>query len=541
MVITNSTQCKVRFKFHNDIDFRSVLAMLEQLQCPVKESVGPNSAGTNQLDYGPARSSSVFSNDPSPFKQSQSQLHSSKPPSGSLNVSDPFFGAMNGPMPRNFLSRTYTTPSRPASQGNQLHASSSTSHFEPNPFQHVSSYRGNPQVLPADMRSISAPLQHPQSIVRTESWTSCPTHISEEHPTSAPFLPTESWISSSSRIPDARPITASSADQHPASNSHEFLIPARPSSPMKPSNLPVNITPYLPPVRDLPFGPKTVAKTNAIANGGASRPSTAGATLDISSSRTSINCVVSSDVPRPSTAAPHGTMSVSHASSDTTVSSPSKSPLRMLAQSIGYGRPQTASSDYFTANGSGFPSDNIAADENGETVNSKMPGPLANVERQENASNETTTETPLVSQFPVTNSSASKSKSIAATSKKRAAPSEAGGTNPPARKRAQPRKKTTTAPPLDNDALVAQAFRDYDITASMQDFRDQRPGSGRRQYVEDMILRHIMDDGFVEFCETVENVWARTAIEHPSSERSTQARRKARRENLIAQAEHAEK
>jgi len=108
-----------------------------------------------------------------------------------------------------------------------------------------------------------------------------------------------------------------------------------------------------------------------------------------------------------------------------------------------------------------------------------------------------------------------------AANKRKAEALPTDSTSPP-KKKAAPRKRapkvTAPTPAVDPDRELMKIFKDYDVSSVMQDFTSQRPGSGRQNFVNELICRHMEDATFADYCENVENAWCRIGLEHPGSE-----------------------
>lgn len=421
------------------------------------------------------------------------------------SITDTYLGPTSLSAPTNPLTRTLTMPRKVESQDFNF-----AGHLQAVPQAHFD----RPRTAHEQLGPAQTPFTH------TELWRSASVHpLSQSRPYQAPE--------------QVRPDSAQAVQG--------FLQPAKPwTAPPQLSALPSNITPYLPPKRSLPFGqrPQTaesgVRETN-IDN--AVRPQTSANTTDASMSYYAGLRDLASKGPndghrvyaaRPSSGVDSDYILLPTSS---TISSPTRSsPVKSAVPS----RPMTSSSikdNNLSALAQQHGTEPMIASLNG-IGSTFMPGQFP---RSSSPVLSTMGKEPSVipntpqAQSPrapapavVERIETSKVNNAAETKKRPAQSADSTGNNPPkkrapARKRAPksstPTTQDATAAP-DLDTLLMNAFKDFDVDASLQDYTSQRPGSGRQNFVNDLICRHLESDYFLDFCENVENAWCRIGLDH---------------------------
>ena len=332
---------------------------------------------------------------------------------------------------------------------------------------------------------------------------------------------------------------------------HPFLSPQKHNS-LVPSNLPVNPTPYLPPIRPLPFPKRgsfstTVTKStlgkaeNPTAHSSPMlrpiRPALARRESAIpASSPIRLETGSHSDAERPQTPLPMPVITLNVIPRNITTPAGSKSSSRHMGNSVTSKYQTPLSTLRSTDTFDGYPTSStisspIRPQLNKSTrVDSPLDAPACSVPSVIDTSIEFMARNPGIlldvadNQETLSNSNTSGATSEVsqpAALKRKAEIPAIESTSPP-KKKAAPRKRapkaTAPTPAVDPDAELMKIFKDYDVSSVMQDFTSQRPGSGRQNFVNELICRHMEDATFADYCENVENAWCRIGLEHPGSE-----------------------
>lgn len=327
--------------------------------------------------------------------------------------------------------------------------------------------------------------------------------------------------------------------QTPATNAG-FLAPLRPYTAPVDSGLPLGITPYLPPRRELPFARPSENATNSgmkYTRTDTSRPSTAQPTTSMAAPERPER------LERPQTAAPGGMSNAGQMllfhreqqrSSPTasTISSPTRrsttrgSDSARPSSSIGPGSSPLKKAYGISDHNSSPPRQPAVSVTSAVQNRSPFTDKESDHPVPQGTAATSTFQPSDEAAVPATPSvyvgGADMTTTPASQGTKR--PKETATGNSPPKKRAPAKKKvskatTTTAisAPADVNTLLLDYFKDFDVNASLQGFME-RPRSGRQEFVNELICQHLRSEAFMEFAEHVENAWCKIGLEHPNSE-----------------------
>lgn len=555
-VLTRHQVSKFQLWFGSHGHFTTALRILEQLQCPALAQQSQKAVNTApQTCYA----------DGTPFSSGSrsepngSQLAFTQPPrpDRSPGVSDPFFGSKNVYSARSTLVRTQTMPSGFQHQ-DRVFPQSMTARVAQDDLCTRStqeSQSSRPSTGPPSTIRYSTPFAHPSTLSRPQSDECRPATASGAIITTVPTpigsafrTPMQRQHTVQHRLPGGMSAVVDGSNTQP----HTFFAPQKQNI-LVPSNLPVNLTPYLPPIRPLPFPKRgsfsaTVTKStldpaensparslpkqrdNRPASGlpesvlPASPPTRleTGNHSDAGRPQTPLTNAVNSreqDVMTEDFTTPAGVDS-GNRHKDTSTTSKYQTPLSTLKSTDAFDghrtsstisspiRPQLSKTTSIKSPFEATAVGDLGATDTSMGSSNQTPGDIVAKMAQDTLPNEDTSGT--TSEI-----------SQSAVNKRKANTLPTDNASPP-KKKPTPRKRaprvTAPRPAVDPDMELMKLFKDYDVSAVMQDFTNQRPGSGRQNFVNDLICRHLEDDAFVDFCENVENAWCRIGLEHPGSE-----------------------
>jgi len=555
-LLTSHQVSKFQLWFGSNEHFATTLKILEQLQCP---------ALAQQSQKGVNRAPQTYYAEGAPFSSgsrsepNESQSAFTRPPrlDRSPGVSDPFFGSKNAYPARSTLARTHTMPSGFQHQ-DTLFQQAITARVPRDDFYTRSkqeSQSSRPSTGPPSTLQYSTPFAHPSILSRPQREETRPATASGvlvttgSTPTETAFrTPMPRQATTQHRLPEGMTAVADDTITQP----HPFFVPQKQNI-LVPANLPVNLTPYLPPIRPLPFPKRgsfsTTATKSMLDPAGRSKAHSSPILRPIRPASALRESAISASSPtRPETGRHANAERPQTPLTDTVNTREQDGSSRDITtpagiNSAGRHNDTSATSKYQTPLSTVKSTDAFDGYPTSSTISSPIRPQLSKTTRIDSLPNApahkdlgaTDTSTKVLDHtprdlaaatpqetLPISDTSGATSEISQSTANKRKAnvlPTD--GSSPP-KKKAAPRKRApkATAPPpvIDPGVELMKLFKDYDVSSVMQDFTNQRPGSGRQNFVNDLICRHLEDDAFVDFCENVENAWCRIGLEHPGSE-----------------------